>query len=123
MDIGWFPAYNWPSENPKDVDESRFPGGLKPISDNSLNTNIWMAYQWNRPESGQGVVVAFRRDQADKSIKLKLFGLAAKANYRLKDLDSGDLGTFTGDNLMSKGLLVSTKNKPDSVVITYSEEK
>jgi hypothetical protein len=65
------------------------------------------AWQFNRPEEGDGIVQAFRQDKSEDAAKdLRLRGLDAAATYQVADLDSGGLSTVTGKDLMDKGLQV-----------------
>ncbi|MCL5102721.1 MAG: alpha-galactosidase [Armatimonadetes bacterium] len=97
-------------------------GDYYPLTEYSLEKNVWMAWQWNRPEVGQGAVQAFRRDECpDQSATFKLFGLDSKARYSLNDLDRGDLGQFTGSDLMTKGLTITLKEKREAAVVVYSK--
>jgi alpha-galactosidase len=44
-------------------------GDYYPLTGYSLSTNVWMAWQFNRPEIGSGIVQAFRRDTNDQSTR------------------------------------------------------
>jgi alpha-galactosidase len=99
-----------------------FYGDYYPLTDYSLDKNTWMAFQFDRPEAGQGVVLAFRRDESpDETRTTKLHGLDPDAKYTLKDLDTATTRQLTGRELMNTGLPVSIKPKPGSAVILYSK--
>jgi len=101
-----------------------YVGDYYPLTAYSLEKNVWMAWQWNRPKEGKGALQVFRRDNAEQdSITLKLRGLNPIANYAIKDLDAGSLGKFTGKELMEKGLTVTLKSKPSAAIIVYSKTK
>ena len=101
-----------------------FFGDYYPLTDYSAEKNAWMAFEWNSPNKGKGAIQAFRREEAgDESMTLKLYGLDSNAKYSVKDVDSGDMGQFTGKDLMDKGLTVTLKAKPSSAVILYTKVK
>jgi alpha-galactosidase len=79
-----------------------------------------MAWQFNRPEQGNGMVQAFRRPESSyESARYKLRGLDAAAQYAIVNLDLTGVILFTGRELMEQGLPVSIKSKPGAVIITY----
>ncbi len=100
-------------------------GDFYPLTSYTLANDAWMAWQFDRPEAGQGVVQAFRRaNSIYESARLKLRGLDAKASYILTDLDQRDAKQqSTGEELMNKGLLVTASAQPAAVVITYRKAK
>lgn len=99
-------------------------GDYYPLTPYSTEDNVWIAWQFDRPEAGQGMVQAFRRPNAvDKTNRLKLFELYTKARYSVRDLDEEKSTTFTGRELMEAGLEVSIHDKPGAVVITYKVVK
>ncbi|MFM8655263.1 MAG: GH36 C-terminal domain-containing protein, partial [Verrucomicrobiota bacterium] len=59
-----------------------------PLTPYSLEPNVWMAWQFDRPETGEGVVQAFRRKEAkEASVKFPLQGLDPKGKYEVENLD------------------------------------
>ncbi len=80
----------------------------------------WAAWQFNRPEQGDGMVQAFRRDESDDAAKdLRLRGLDAAATYEVTDLDAGVPKTVSGKDLMQKGLHVEIAEEPGAAIILY----
>ena len=62
-----------------------------------------MAWQFHRPDLGEGVVQVFRRDDSPyESARFKLHGLDATAKYEVENLDGGK-ETRTGRELMEAG--------------------
>jgi alpha-galactosidase len=80
-----------------------------------------MAWQFDRPEAGGGVVQVFRRAESIyEAARLRLRGLNPDATYRLADLDRTDAGLeLSGRELMETGLLVVLRAQPGSAVWTY----
>lgn len=86
-----------------------------------MNNNSWLAYQLNRPEQKDGIVLAFRRDRfTDDSMIIKLSGLAADAQYELLYEDSGARIIKSGKEL-KEGIEIKILDKPGSLLISYKE--
>ena len=82
----------------------------------------WAAWQFNRPEQGDGVVQAFRRDENDEPSKnLPLRGLDPAATYEVTDLDSTAPSTISGRDLTQTGLHVEIKQKPGAAIFIYKK--
>jgi alpha-galactosidase len=82
----------------------------------------WAAWQFNRPEQGDGMVQAFRRDENDEPSKnLALRGLDPAATYEIKDLDTTTPSTISGRDLMQQGLHVEIKEKRGAAIILYKK--
>jgi alpha-galactosidase len=95
-------------------------GDYYPLTPYSLEKNVWMAWQFDIPESGEGLVQAFRRDEcAEAKMTFKLQGLDPAATYEVTDLDAGSPAKVSGMSLMEEGLAVELKDKPRAAVITY----
>ncbi len=93
-----------------------------PLTSYNRELNQWIAWQFNRPEQGDGVVQAFRRPQnADEVARFKLRGLDPDASYVCTNLDSGNPQTFRGRELLDKGLAVPITGRPGSAVILYKK--
>lgn len=91
-----------------------------PLTPYSLAQDRWITWQFNRPETGEGVVQAFRRPQSvDEVAHFKLRGLDPGESYVFTNLDSGESQAFTGCELLETGLAVSITSQPGSAVITY----
>lgn len=94
-------------------------GDFYPLTAYSLSNNVWLAWQYNRPEAGTGVVQVFRRPDSDQeSETFPLYGLNSRARYELVNLDGGK-EIQTGKELLTQGIKVELKNKPEAAVITY----
>ncbi|MCL5099362.1 MAG: alpha-galactosidase [Candidatus Omnitrophica bacterium] len=97
-----------------------FLGDYYPLTPYSLDETLWIAWQFNRPETGTGFVQAFRRnDSIYASAQLPLAGLNPEARYRLTNRDTQDEVVLSGRELMDQGLRVAIPEKPGAVIITY----
>lgn len=95
-------------------------GDYYPLTPYNLAANSWMAWQFDRPETGQGVVQAFRRSySATASLVVKLSGLDPNATYTLTNIDGGSPLTRTGQSLMQTGLTIIPGYAPAAVVVFY----
>jgi len=82
----------------------------------------WAAWQFNRPEQGDGMVQAFRRDEDDETTKdLRLRGLDTAATYEITNLDTKTPTTVSGKELMQQGLHVEINEKRGAVIIVYKK--
>jgi alpha-galactosidase len=97
-------------------------GDYYPLSPYSLERETWMAWQFNCPDIGEGMIQAFRRDNSMyESARFKLKGLNPDAHYTVKNMDVPGLEDMIGSELMEKGLVVSIPNQPGAVIITYQK--
>jgi alpha-galactosidase len=97
-----------------------FLGDFHPLTDYSLANNVWMAWQYNRPEAGQGMVQAFRRQDCSEATQVfRLRGLDPAAQYEMANFDVAGATVVSGRDLMDKGLTVEIKEKPGAAVIVY----
>jgi alpha-galactosidase len=84
-----------------------------------LCDDTWLAYQLNRPEKRDGVILAFRRKNCpDDSIMVRLVGLEPDAKYELLNKDSGDRVIEKGEKLNS-GYKLFLSEKQKSLLIAY----
>ena len=99
-------------------------GDYYPLTPYSLENDIWMAWQFDRPDLGEGMVQAFRRaDSFYEAARFRLNGLDPEADYQVTDLDAGDGLVMSGRELTEKGLSLVLRNRPDSVIIVYKRVK
>jgi len=100
-----------------------FYGDYYPLTKYSLSEDAWMAWQFNRPEVGRGMVQAFRRpDSPYESIRVKLQGLDKDAVYTLTNLDISGTTEMRGRELCERGLLIIIKDQRGSTLLTYKKK-
>ncbi|MCC6579489.1 MAG: alpha-galactosidase [Phycisphaeraceae bacterium] len=101
-----------------------FLGDYYPLTPYSRAANAWMAWQFDRPELGEGVVQAFRRPECPQdSLQLRLQGLEPEEIYEVKNFDEKETVSMSGKELMSNGLTVTLHGKPAAALITYQKKK
>ena len=95
-------------------------GDFYPLTEYSTTRDSWMAWQFDRPETGEGCVQAFRRDKCIFEVgRLRLGGLVPDAQYEVCDFDTQTSQRISGKELMARGLLVSIPEQPGSALIRY----
>jgi len=99
-------------------------GDYYPLTPYSTENDVWMAWQFDRPDLGAGMVQAFRRPESPyQSARFKLRGLEADARYQIADVDCEGTTEVSGRELMEMGLLVRMTDQPDSAIIIYKRMK
>ena len=82
-------------------------GDYYPLTPYSLSEDAWIAWQFDRPETGEGCVQAFRRaHNPTPFIMLKLHGLDPSMTYEVENFDNPQKSLFSGKVLMRTGLKV-----------------
>jgi len=95
-------------------------GDYYPLTTYSIRSGDWIAWQFDRPELGGGVVQAFRRDKNESpSRALRLHGLSPSAKYEVTNIDVGTSKKMTGRELLEQGITVEIQSKPGSAIIFY----
>ena len=100
-----------------------FYGDYYPLTNtrNYTSDNVWLAYQLNRPENKDGIIIAFRREEcSNESIQVVLQGLDYGATYELFYEDYKLRIINSGKELM-EGINISIPQKPASLLINYKQ--
>ena len=91
-----------------------------PLTEYSTEETAWMAWQWNRPQTGDGMIQAFRRKDSPYSrARYRLNGLDPNARYSVRNLNAAAGVELTGSELMETGLPVEIEGEPGASLITY----
>jgi alpha-galactosidase len=84
----------------------------------------WAAWQFNRPESGDGMIQAFRRDKSAEATKnLVLRGLDPTATYEFTNPDTKTQKQMSGKDLMNSGLPVEITATPGAATVLYKKAR
>jgi alpha-galactosidase len=95
-----------------------FQGDFYPLTGISVNPDVWCAWQFDRPELGQGFAMFFRRPKAaPATFEAALRGLDSKAGYEVTFVDSARVEKLTGTELAR--LKVEIGTAPGSLLVTY----
>jgi alpha-galactosidase len=94
---------------------------LTGLQDHTPDT-VWLAYQLDRPSDNTGIVMAFRRSENQQTeIDVRLRGLQTNATYKVTNVDSGEVVSRTGAELM-KSLVLRLEKPCSSLLLKYSKE-
>jgi alpha-galactosidase len=82
----------------------------------------WAAWQFNRPDQGDGMVQDFRREKNDEVARdLPLRGIDPAATYEVIDVDASAPITVSGKDLMQHGVHVEISQKPGAALVFYKK--
>jgi alpha-galactosidase len=95
-------------------------GDFWPLTPYSKAQDVWMAWQFDLPEKGEGVFQAFRRAECpQETLTVNLRGLDPGAEYIVTDLDGGPERTIRGKALMETGLTVLAAERARALTVVY----
>lgn len=97
-------------------------GDYYPLTPYNRGKDQWIAWQFHTPETGGGVIQAFRRSEAaSEALTVKLRGLDANATYEIENIDGGK-EVRTGAELM-RGYAITLREKPAAAVLVLKVVK
>lgn len=97
-----------------------FYGDFYPLISFSLAEDAWAAWQFDRPDLGEGMVLALRRPGSPFArLEAPLSGLEPTASYELRWLDDGRREEIGGRELLERGLRIEIADRPGSALLTY----
>lgn len=95
-------------------------GDYYPLTAYSTEGTAWIAWQFDRPDRGSGMIQAFRRPESPlESARFKLRSLEKTARYMITDLDSGSAREFSGLELIEQGVPIQITALPGAVILRY----
>jgi len=96
-------------------------GDFYPLTPWNRSRDTWIAWQFDRPEAGEGIVQVFRRDASVyESARFKLHGLEPGTRYRVSRVgEAARSEAQSGAALMNPGLLVNIAEPPGVAVLRY----
>jgi len=99
-----------------------FLGDYYPLTDYSLNSDVWMVYQLDRPEQGDGLVVALKRSHSPFAQgRFQLHVPSTESEYEVVNLDTGVTWLVSSAKLQEDGLEIVLENTPASALIKYRQ--
>jgi hypothetical protein len=97
-----------------------FNGDFYPLTEYTQNDDAWMAYQFDLPAQGEGLVVVLKRPSSNfGQASFSLKALEPNAIYEITNLDSARTQIAPAAQLSGKGLEVRLPRQPDSVLLRY----
>ncbi|MBN1421365.1 MAG: alpha-galactosidase [Planctomycetes bacterium] len=97
-----------------------FLGDFHPLTPYATADDVWMAWQFHRPDAGRGMVQAFRRGACESETAVfRLHALDPGARYAIADLDRPGETEAAGRALMEDGLTVRISERPGAALIVY----
>ncbi|MBI3852899.1 MAG: alpha-galactosidase [Verrucomicrobia bacterium] len=83
-------------------------GDYYPLTPYSRSNNVWMAWQFDRPDLGEGHAQIFRRTNSPiATMSFPLQGLEPEQTYEVEDFDKAEKSSVSGKDLMKTGLTVT----------------
>ena len=101
-----------------------FYGDFYPLTSavNNTRDDVWLAYQLNRPDRKDGIILAFRRGgNIEATIRVKLSGLESGSVYEVSFEDYGIIINMSGRELM-EDFEITIPQKPSSLMISYKSK-
>ena len=97
-----------------------FSGDFYPLLSYSLSEECWACWQFDRPDLGQGMVLALRRQRSPfPRLEATLQGLDPEAEYAVCNVDSSQTCTARGRQLATQGFTIEIAQQPGSALFTY----
>lgn len=97
-----------------------FYGDYYPLLSGTFDGSFWVAYQFDRPDLGAGMILAFRREGSSRgTVQLTPGGLEPSSMYTFTFVDAEVTVTLTGAEAERTGLEVALDGGPKSALITY----
>ena len=97
-----------------------YRGDFYPLTPYNRDETAWIAWQFHRADTGEGVVEAFRRAACEDGAKtFRLGGLDPAARYEVTDPDTGTTAAIAGRALMDEGLSVEIRARPGAATVVY----
>jgi hypothetical protein len=98
-------------------------GDYYPLTSYNLDSEQWIAWQFDCREKDEGMVQAFRRDKSVyESMRVQLHGLDPNAIYTLSNFDAAGTTELSGRQLIEQGILIVIGDQRGSAVITYKKK-
>jgi alpha-galactosidase len=97
-----------------------FYGDFYPLLSFSLAEDVWAGWQFDRPDLGEGMVLALRRQSSPFTrMDAMLRGLEPDVRYEVRSMDGAQATRRTGRQLMETGIPIEIVEKPGSALFIY----
>lgn len=95
-------------------------GDFYPLTTYTKATDAWFAWQFNRPDKADGIVILLRRPESPyETARLRLKGIETSRMYKIRNLDTNVEENIAGTELLNTGLLATIPTTPGSAIIRY----
>jgi alpha-galactosidase len=95
-------------------------GDFRVLTRYSPANDAWVAWQWDRPDLGRGMVQDFRRPDCQvETLTVRLGGLNPDVRYRVTDWDRPGLRQVSGGELVAGGLQLALADAPAAAILVY----
>ena len=91
-------------------------GDYYPLTPYSTDSGVWMAWQFDRPEAGEGMAQVWAKAASTTPPACRFEALDPDASYSVQNIDEESAVTVSGD-LMEPGLQVT---RPKGPVLWYT---
>ena len=101
-----------------------FLGDYYPLTPyaSEIERDVWIAWQWDRPEENHGAIQAFRRaEDVEPRRRFRLRGLDPEASYRVNNVDREEDVVMRGAELLRDGLTIELPEARSAALILYSK--
>ena len=100
-----------------------FLGDYYPIAGLTPDAAQWTIYQMNRPDLGEGMVMALRRPgSAFTAATVRLRGLDPAVRYGIEPAGAGRKSIKTGKELMEHGIEIKLLQSPSGCLVFYKRD-
>jgi alpha-galactosidase len=97
-----------------------FYGDFYPLVSYSLQEDAWAVWQFDRPDLGEGMILALRRPQSPfPRIEPHLRGLDSQAQYTIRSIDGDFTLQASGGDLLDRGIPIEVADRPGSTLLIY----
>lgn len=91
-----------------------------PLIEPTIGDSNWAAWQYDRPEGSDGIIMAFRRPKSPcETACFEMGGLVEGLTYSFEDADTGEIIEIFSDKLIKEGLRVTIPEKRSSRLYFY----
>ncbi|MFA5858501.1 MAG: alpha-galactosidase [Elusimicrobiota bacterium] len=95
-------------------------GDYYPLTQYTNDNDSWLAWQFDRPDLGEGVVQSFIRENTPvNAMKFSLRGLTPNLKYEIVNIDTNETLNMTGEELTHYGITLAPTVKPSAMIFIY----